>query len=253
MSGTVIFIIILVVLILLFAISGSSKKAGQTQKLKGFEHINNVQMNSATGNSIFQGLKQIYEEGSDEKVMEYKNKINSVTDQHDADYIDALYTELLQRIVNVGGSKGLQLQPNERCLFSDLSCAVYTIQKLNKNIVYGGFRTNINGFRTGMFNVMANDVEGYKIFVQGKVFVTNKRVVVLGTNKNKVIPINKIVSYAIYESNGILINVENSNGIVVDLITNGTFEVASNGERFFHDSKFGFLYALDKAITESRQ
>ena len=104
--------------------------------------------------------------------MNYNNIIDTVTDSTDFDYIEALYTELLSRFVPVGGTKGLQLHTNEKSFFSEINCAVYTIQKLNKQISYGGLRSNINGYRTGTFSVNAYDVEGYKLSFQGKLFVT---------------------------------------------------------------------------------
>lgn len=80
-------------------------------------------------------------------------------------------------------------------------------------------------------------------------FVTNQRIVIVGDNKNKTIPLGKIISYAPYEKNGIIINIENSNAIILDMLTNGTFEMLSIGERVFHDTKVSFLYALDNALN----
>lgn len=250
MSSTLILILIVVGVILVIGLmNNSSKKPGEQRNLAGFEAIENVQMRSEQGAVIFNGLKTIYESGEDKAVMDYKDQVNSIDEPTDLDYIQALYTALLNRIVFVGGSKGLQLHPKEECLFSEINCAVYTIQKLNKQITYGGFRTNLNGYRAGTFSVNANDIEGFRIYLQGKVFVTNQRIVIIGSNKNKVIPLGKIISYAPYEKNGIIINVENGGSVLLDMLTNGTFEVLSTGERDFHDSKVGFLYALDNALN----
>ena len=250
MSTTVIFILITVGIILVIGLMfGSSKKPGEQRNLAGFEAIESVQMSTEQGVTVFNGLKNIYESGEDKAVMNYKDQVGAVNNPIDSDYIQALFTALLNRIVFVGGAKGLQLHPKEECLFSEINCAVYTIQKLNKQISYGGFRTNINGYRTGTFSVSANDIEGFRIYLQGKVFVTNQRIVIIGNNKNKVIPLGKILSYAPYEKNGILINVENGSSVILDMLTNGTFEVLPTGERDFHDSKVGFLYALDNALN----
>ena len=181
--------------------------------------------------------------------MNFKGLIDNVKEPTDFDYVEALYTELMNRIVFVGGNAGLQLHPKEECYYSEINCAVYTVQKLNKQISYGGIRTNLNGYRAGTFSVNAYDVEGYKLYLQGKVFVTNQRIVIVGNNKNKVIPLGKIISYAPYEKNGIIINAENSNAIILDMLTNGTFEILKTGERAFHDTKISFLYALDNALS----
>ena len=86
------------------------------------------------------------------------------------------------------------------------------------------------------------------MYLQGKIFVTNQRIAIVGDNKNKVIPLGKIISYAPYEKNGIIINVENSNAIILDMLTNGTFTMLNTGERVFCDAKIRFLYALDEAL-----
>ena len=41
---------------------------------------------------------------------------------------------------------------------------------------------------------------------------------------------------------------ENSEAIILDMLTNGTFEMLPTGERIFHDTKIKFLYALDEAL-----
>ncbi len=250
MSSTFIFVLIAVgVIIVIGLLNSASKKPGEQRNLSGFETLESVLMKTEQGTTVFNGLKNIYESGEDKAVMNYKEQVNSISNPTDADYIQALYTALLSRIVFVGGSKGLQLHPKEECFFSEINCAVYTIQKLNKQISYGGFRTNLNGYRAGVFSVNANDIEGFRLYLQGKVFVTNQRIVIIGSNKNKVIPLGKIISYAPYEKNGIIINVENGTPVILDMITNGTFEVLPTGERGFHDSKVGFLYALDYALN----
>lgn len=250
--STMLWIILGVIIVLLIAIP-SSKKAGTQQKLTGFKPIEEVQLNSSKGKEVFDALKEVFESGEDETVMQFKNKIGTVTDEGDYKYVDALYTELMNRITLIGGRKGLELHQNETSYFSSKNTDVYTIQKLNKNITYGGIRTNLNGFRTGTFNVSSNDVEGYRISFRGKAFVTNQRVVIVGENKNKSIPLSKIISYAPYEKNGILINIENGGSIILDMITNGTFEVGTDGELYFHDTKVAFLYALDKALSSIRK
>ncbi len=249
MSSTLILVLVAVGSFLLLGLINSlTKKAGTPTKLTGFEPIENVQMKSEKGLEIFDGLKKVYESGEDRTVLNFKDQIDTVKEPTDFDYVEALYTELMNRIVFVGGNKGLQMHPKEECYYSEINCAVYTIQKLNKQITYGGIRANLNGYRTGTFSVNSYDVEGYKLYLQGKVFVTNQRIAIVGNNKNKVIPLGKIVSYAPYEKNGIIINIENSNAIILDMLTNGTFEVLKTGERAFHDTKVSFLYALDNAL-----
>ena len=245
-----IFILVFAGIILLVGLmNGSSKSPGMPHVLTGFEPIDNVKMKSENGQNIFNGLKEVYNSGEDKAVMNYKDLIDTVTEPTDSDYVQALYTELMNRVVFVGGNKGLQLHPKEECYYSEINCAVYTIQKLNKQITYGGFRANLNGYRTGTYSISAHDVEGYKLYLQGKVFVTNQRIAIVGDNKNKVVPLGKIISYAPYEKNGIIINIENSNAIILDMLTNGTFEMLKIGERAFHDTKVSFLYALDNALN----
>lgn len=240
------------------SVSPSSHTEGNTVKLEaagkpvdipGMEPIEKVKMQSQEGQLLFEQLKAAYYSGDNKKAYEYKDKIDTIKNPQDYDYIEALYTELLNRIVPVGASKGLKLLPNEESMFSDKNCGVYTIQKLNKNLTYCGIRNDINGFRTGVYTVNYLDVEGFRMSLFGRVYLTNKRIVIMGENKNMVIPIEKVMSYSLYETNGVLLNIENQNSVVLDLITNGNFENTSMG-LFFHDTKYGFLYALDRAMSE---
>lgn len=261
-------IIVIVAFILLIIFVGKGKKssisssavsfsshtvkleaAGKPVHIPGMVPIEEIKMQSQEGQLLFEQLKSVYYSGDNKKAYEYKDKIDVVRNSQDRDYIEALYTDLLSRIVLVGGSKGLKLLPNEECLFSDKNCGVYTIQKLNKNLTYCGIRNDINGFRTGVYTVNYLDVEGFRMSLFGRVYLTNKRIVIMGENKNMVIPIEKVMSYSLYETNGVLLNIENQNSVVLDLITNGNFENTSLG-LFFHDTKYGFLYALDRAMSE---
>ena len=187
-----------VIVLLVGMMNGSSKDPGEPQRLAEFEPIEEVQMKSAKGREIFNGLKEIYENGDDKAAINYKDVIDTVTDPADSDYIIALYTELMSRFVLIGGTKGLQMHSNEKSFYTEINSALYTIQKLNKQITYGGFRANINGYRTGTFTVNTNDVEGYRLYLQGELFVTNQRIVIVGDNRSRVIPLGKIISYAPY-------------------------------------------------------
>lgn len=226
-----------------------SKSAGTAVQLQGFDSIEKISMHSPEGQILFEGLKDAFLSGDEKKAYGYKDKIDSVTNPHDLDYIEALYTDLLNRIVPIGASKGIQLNPNESSLFHDKNCGIYSIQKINKNIVFCGIRNDLNGFRTGAYTINSFDVEGFKLSLFGEVFLTNQRLIIMGENKNMVIPIDKILSYSLYESNGVLLNIENQSSIILDMVTNGTFEKTSLG-LCFHDTKYGFVYALDRAMSE---
>ena len=84
--STMLWIILGVIIVLLIAIP-SSKKAGTQQKLSGFEPIEEVQMNSSKGKEVFDALKEVFESGEDETVMQFKNKIGTVTDEGDYKFI----------------------------------------------------------------------------------------------------------------------------------------------------------------------
>lgn len=226
-----------------------SKSAGVPVSFPGFDSIDKIKMNSQEGQILFDGLKEAYLSGEQKKAYDYKDKIDNISNPYDLDYIEALYTELLARIVPVGASKGLKLNPNETSFFSDKNCGAYTIQKLNKDVVFTGLRNDINGFRTGVYTINSFDIEGFRLSVFGKVFLTNQRVVIIGENKNIVIPVSKILSYGLYEKNGIILNIENQNSIILDMFTNGTYERTSLGLQF-HDTKYGFLYALDRIMSD---
>lgn len=226
-----------------------SKSAGTSIELQGFDSIDKVKMFSPEGQILFDELKDAFLSGEERKAYEYKDKIDTITNPHDLDYIEALYTDLLGRMAPIGASEGIQLNPNEISLFSDKNCGIYSIQKLNKNIVFCGIRNDLNGFRTGAYTFNSFDIEGFRLSLFGEVFLTNQRIIIMGENKNMVIPIDKILSYSLYESNGILLNIENQNSIILDMVTNGTFEKNSLG-LWFHDTKYGFIYALDRAMSE---
>lgn len=89
------------------------------------------------------------------------------------------------------------MHPQENCFFRCTNTIVYTITKLMKNISYTGFRYNKDLFRTGNLYVTSKDITGWKEYSRGTMYITNKRIVIIGLdNKTKSIPLSQIISYS---------------------------------------------------------
>lgn len=105
--------------------------------------------------------------------------------------------ELPKKEVNIN------LQKNEVCYFSDSNVDWYETRTVTKKINYGGVNYRIKimkgvYYRSGSVNVQRITTEELKRIDSGTIYVTNKRVIFQGNNKNTSISLSKILSVIPY-------------------------------------------------------
>lgn len=262
-------LIIAILIGVMMASSSDNKKqralSGQVDESANLKKLQSISMEDSNNQPIFDKLIEIYKSGEplhensiitkEEKKKLYE-AIKNLPDGHDYDFLSALQTGLLiSRDPRENEPTGIILKPNEKCYFKTKNCILNTIQKIYKTVNYGGIRTNMGAFRAGSFMINSKDVEGYSAFGAGSCYVTNQRIVfTTDDNKNKVIPIKSVLSYATFEENAVLINIANATPVVFNFPCNGMFGISSKpgfeGLAFFYDDKMSFLYALDKVLNE---
>jgi len=177
-----------------------------------------------------------------------RNDENLVSGQ-DANIIDALDTSFCHYLQEIAPSN-IILNPEEKCYFNSQLCVVNTVQKIGRNVTYGGIRFNENGVRSGNCTIYSNDVSGFKVFDFGTVVVTNQRIIFKGENKNKVIPIGTILSVDNYEDNGVIISMSNrENPIIIRFRADKCFYHRPQSEYYcFYNDLNWFNKAIDKAL-----
>ena len=267
MGVTIIFFIGIILIGYIFAtFSNSSTPATasciENENLKKYAH---VLMEDSTNNELYDILKSIFESGDTYEEYAQKNnienlvvvfdkfqeQIDSITNGHDRDILDAMNSELSGRGMFLTNGKGLIMHPREKCYYRGVNTIVHTITKLMKNISYSGFKYNKNLFRSGNMLITSNDIVGWKEYTRGTMYVTNQRVVIIGIdNKVKSIPLGQIISYANYENNGILFQIANGNPIIFNLPMDGVFHFNTSVGTQFEDDIYPCLLALDKAFEE---
>lgn len=207
---------------------------------------------------IYQSCEPLYENSvfTRDEVKDLVGQMLNISNEDDKDYILAISHELSQsRTPNdYAPSTGIQLRPNEKCFFKTKNCILNTIQKLYKNVSYSGLRYNVGAYRMGNLTLNSKDVEGFRPFGGGCCYVTNQRVIINAfDNKNRVIPLREILSFATYEENAVLLNIENSRPVIINFPCNGMFNITQRGGAIiFNDDKMHFLYALDEVLERRR-
>lgn len=181
----------------------------------------------------------------------FEDLIEDVTNEHDKDILDAMYTELGNRGMFLTTGKGLIMNPREECYFRGVNSMCHTIQTLLRDISYSGFRYGKGMLRAGNMFVSKNDITGWKEYARGTMYVTNQRVIIIGVdNKTKNIPLGNIANYSVFETNGIIFTLKNGNPVIFSLPMDGTFHFNTALGTTFEDDMCPCLMALEKAFNE---
>lgn len=180
-------------------------------------------------------------------------KIKSVTNPSDSQILNELYSPLMLRnsYSNLQQQKDilskyeneLNLQSDEYILYRYKSAALFTVQKIFTEITYTGGRVSQGVFRAGSATINSRNVEGLKLKQNGSIYITNKRIIFIGNdNSTNVINIDKIIAIALFEENGIIFKISNSNPFVISFNGNFTYDTTSG---YFDDSKLQAFTVLD--------
>jgi len=96
----------------------------------------------------------------------------------------------------------LNLQKGEKCFFQS-NAKWYEYRSVTKRVNYGGVTTRIKiikgvYYRTGSLNVNRVTNNELKLINSGNIFLTNKRIIFTGNEKNSIIKMDKILSFTPY-------------------------------------------------------
>lgn len=224
---------------------------------KDFFNISEVTFTSQYLLGIFNELKEKYYNGevlTDEEYNEYETRINvEEKDEFTQEIFDSLIFALNNRDIKYGWATTdkIQLKPKELEYYRSPNAVVDKADVILRNINYCGFRLNRNAFRMGNMLVSSNEINGIKRFGNGWLYVTNQRIVFVGTDNATIsIPLGSIISYAAYEDNGVVFSIANKKPIIVSFPLDGQFKNTHTQAYgvLYNDSKYKLLYALDKVF-----
>ncbi len=94
------------------------------------------------------------------------------------------------------------LPKNELCFFIN-DTDLYETRKITKRISYGGPTMRVKiikgvYFRAGNLGVKAHSEEELTLIDSGKLYITNKRLLFVGSKQNKPVQLNNIIDYKVY-------------------------------------------------------
>lgn len=287
MTFIIVFTVIILLGIFFAAISNSSNSVSTFVETPNIKKYDNVSMEDESNNDLYNTLINIFKSGQtyDEWGKEngfaedpsntykieiagfdpvenvksvgmlvnehFENLIENVTNEHDKDILDAMYTELGNRGMFLTNGKGLIMNPREECYFRGVNSMCHTIQTLLRDISYSGFKYGKGMLRAGNMFVSKNDITDWKEYTRGTMYVTNQRVIIIGVNnKTKNIPLGNIANYSLFENNGIIFTLKNGNPVIFSLPMDGTFHFNTEAGTLFEDDMWPCLIALEKAFNE---
>lgn len=223
---------------------------------RDFFNINELTFTSQYLLDIFNELKEKYYSGeilTDEEYNAYETRINAVEkDEFTQEIFESLIFALNERDIKFGyPTEKIQLKPKELNYYLSPNAVVDKVDVIIRNINYNGFRFNKDAFRMGNMLVKSNEINGKKRFGTGWFYVTNQRIVFVGTdNATMSIPLGSIISYAAYENDGVIFSIANKKPVIVSFPLDGQFKNTHTKEYgvLYNDSKYQLLYALDKVF-----
>ncbi len=256
-------ILLTIIIVAIIMAMYSSNNNGNHIKCDGKKYfdINTLKMDSPKAQQVFDFYKSmlldkklnLHEVLRDVNLRRELNKIKaiqkSLPNDNDMVFIDALDSEFCDFTAS-RAPDGIILNPQEECYFNTQACAVDTIQKIARNVTYGGIRTSNNGVRFGSGTIYSKDVEGLRRFDAGTLLVTNQRIIFKGTKKTKTISIGSILSVDKFDDNGVIISMSNrENPIVIRFIADKCFNyVKEHDIAFFYNNLNWFYKALETSF-----
>lgn len=99
---------------------------------------------------------------------------------------------------------GLNIHSNEVLYYHSIKIDWYEEKTVRTNVTYGGFKYRIGGnmsYNTGSFSVVKNEVKDYVLVDRGSLFITNKRVIFVGStkNENRTVNIDDILELSLFK------------------------------------------------------
>lgn len=223
---------------------------------RDFFNIDELTFASQELSEIFNELKEKYKNGevlTNDDYVQYEAKIDAIPkDDFTQEIFDSILFALNEREIKLGfPTDKIQLKPKELSYYRSPNAVVDKVDVIMRNINYSGFRFNKDAFRMGNMLVRSSEINGKKRFGVGDFFVTNQRIVFVGTDNATIsIPLDSIISYAAYEDNGVIFSIANKKPIIVSFPLDGQFKNTHTQLYgiLYNDSKYKLLYALDKVF-----
>lgn len=226
--GTIAYILLatLIVCLLIIVIA---KLLGSKTNIVSDKKINfHIDENTPDG-LIVQKVKQLFDDNIALPINELQNKIGlPVHDMkfENEDYKDVFnsyllaisnrYSLLNEPIIPIDSDRyNLNLQDGESLFYRINGTDLYEEKVVRRNVVYSGTRWGSGPLRAGSLSYTSNEIKNFVVQDVGRLFLTNKRVIFVGAQKNitKAIKLSSIITYYLYQD-GVLILQGNSKGLL---------------------------------------
>ena len=224
--------------------------------------LEDLSFNHEEAQKIFETLKEKYFEGTpftEEEDNKLEKDIENLNiDEYSKDILEGFFCSLAMRRLIVGlPTEKIQLKKNELNYFQSSNAVVSRVDSILREINYSGFRFNQGAFKTGNMLVKSRDITGEKYIGGGRFFVTNQRILFIDSNTSSTIQVSldSVVSYATYESDGVIFVLSNKKPLIVHFPVDGYFK-DGRAEGFgvlFNDDKINLLYSLDTVFEERKK
>lgn len=117
----------------------------------------------------------------------------------------------------------IMLSKNEFCYFIN-NTDLFETRKITKRVSYGGPTVRVKivkgvYYRAGNLGVKAQSEEELTFIDTGKLYITNKRLLFVGSKQNKPVQLNNIIDYKVYE-NGLEVSKDSGKSPFYKMTTN---------------------------------
>lgn len=234
----IVFAIAIIFIVALFASPSNKSVTGLKNIPQGHIRIEDFTVNfdlQSTKDSLVSAIKE-HKSLDDINFEAISKSIESVQNNTIYDYLNSLLFIMMTRhtYTNFDGYKErffkyageINMESDEFLLYRNKSASIYTIQKLLTEVTFAGNRVNAGTFRSGNVYVKTRDVEGMRLKDNGKLYLTNKRIIIVCDNSEVVsIGYSNIIDDVLFEDNGIMLKINNSKPIIIGLNKNFLYDI----------------------------
>lgn len=159
-----------------------------------------------------------------------------------------LQTEKLP-LYDINEHYGLNLKNDEK-IFHTISADLFEEKVVSRNIAYAGLRWSNGLLRAGTLSpLISQEIKNFVIQDAGRIFITNKRIIFTGFQRNVTIAIslNNIIDYFTYKD-GILICQPNKKAILFKFERGYNIQLS-----FVDDGICQFIIVLDRVLSNTAE
>lgn len=217
--------IILLVLFVISAIGIAILSPIEKKKLKRYGTALALKGASENDKMVLENIKLMYDENVIPNNEELKNLGKMENETGIAyDLVLTYWSALRERndllynsIEPIDSSKyNLNLNNNEQLMYRINATEWCEEKTIKTNVSYSGVKWNMGPIRSGSLSFVSSDIKSFSILDIGRLFITNKRLLFIGKQKNisKSINIESIATYFAYQD-GILLVIPNRKNILL--------------------------------------